>query len=217
MSKRFVDQAFHLSRSISEDVLFLTAQLTLLFAKFALLLAQRSLLLSELSLSLARLGLQVAKFALQVADFFLNASKILFRTGLSKSFQLRFQFVQVFGHIRDFNANSLLLFSQGFLLLAKRFLLFAEFVLFLFDRVELTEKIRRAFNSCLIANHVGLAVMPEPYEIAGNLFLQEFNEFGRLVHAGAFAIAGNADVHFTGRNHKLLTITVRAPNEYRGI
>src|SRR5580704_2839310 len=210
MSQRAVDQAFHLSRSISEDVLFLTAQLTLLFAKFALLLAQRSLLLSELSLSLARLGLQVAKFALQVADFFLNASKILFRTGLSKSFQLRFQFVQVFGHIRDFNANSLLLFSQGFLL-------FAEFVLFLFDRVELTEKIRRAFNSCLIANHVGLAVMPEPYEIAGNLFLQEFNEFGRLVHAGAFAIAGNADVHFTGRNHKLLTITVRAPNEYRGI
>src|ERR1700727_1027358 len=111
MCKRVVDQAFHLSRSIPEYLLFLTAQLTFLFAKLALLLAQRSLLLSKLSLSLACLGLQVAKFALQVADFFLNAPKVFFRAALPKSFQLRFQFVQVFSHIGNFNANSFLLFS----------------------------------------------------------------------------------------------------------
>src|SRR5579862_9092775 len=109
--KRVVDEAFHLSRSIPEDLLFLTAQLTLLFTKFALFLAKRSLFLAKLSLSLARLGLQVAKFALQIADFFLNAPKVFFRAGLTKGFQLRFQFVQVFCHIRDFDANSFLLFT----------------------------------------------------------------------------------------------------------
>src|ERR1700722_2239875 len=111
MSKRVIDQAFYLPRSIPKNLLFLTAQLTLLFAKLALLLAKRALFLSKLSLSLSRLGLQVAKFALQVADLFLDAPKVFFRASLSKGFQLRFQFVQVFGHIRNFNTNSFLLFS----------------------------------------------------------------------------------------------------------
>src|ERR1700684_3892241 len=110
MSKRVVDQALHLSGSIPEDLLFLTPQFTLLLAKFALLLAQRSLLFSELPLSLTRLGLKVAKFTLQIADLFLNASEILFRASLSESFQLRFEFVQIFSHIGNFNANSFLLF-----------------------------------------------------------------------------------------------------------
>ncbi len=48
--------------------------------------------------------------------------------------------------------------------------------------------------------------MPEPYEIALNFLLQEFNELRWMVRAKAFAIAGNADVSFTGRNHKLVSI-----------
>src|SRR5580700_573238 len=216
MGKRVVNQAFHLSRSFSEYLLLLTAQFALLLAEFSLLLAERALLLSELSLSFACLGLKVAKFALQVADFFLNAPKIFLRASFSEGFQFGFQFAQVFRHVGNFDANALLLFPERFLLRAQSFLLLAEFFLFLFKRMNLAEKIRRTFHCRLIANHVGLAVMPEPYEISRNFLLQEFNELGWMVDAKAFAIAGNADISFTGRNHKLLTVTICCPHDHRG-
>src|SRR6202162_4938606 len=112
--------------------------------------------------------------------------------------------------------NFFLLFSQSFLLSAKSFLLFAEFFLLLFQNMNGGEEVHRAFNGGLVANHIGLSFVSEPYEVALNFFLQIFNELGRVIRAEAFAVSGNADVCFSRGNHKLVSIAFAIQNNNRG-
>src|ERR1700677_4994013 len=194
MGYGIVNQRLHLARSVFENLLLLSAQFALHFSQLALLFAQRPLLLAHLALFLARHRLKIAEFALQFANLALNPAKILLSTACAQLLQLGFEFMQIFRHIRNLNVNFLLLFAQSLLFFAKSFLLLAQLFLLFVELLNRGEKILRALDRSRVANHVGLAVAPEPDEVPGNFLLEKFHKFGRVIRTIALAIPGNTYV-----------------------
>src|ERR1700683_1296835 len=167
MGYSIINQGLHLARRVFENLLLLSAQFALHFSQLALLFAQRPLLLAHLALFLARHRLKIAEFALQFANLALNSAKILLSTACAQLFQLGFEFMQIFRHIRNLNVNFLLLFAQGFLFFSKTFLLSVE----LLNRGK---KILRALDGSRVSNQVGLAVASKPDEVSRNFLLKKF-------------------------------------------